>query len=124
MELHLLLILLNAPNHFLIPHPHRIQQRNQIIRAKMAIWTTMRLARPRRMFRQNLLAAVRRIPIAPTIRVASHIAVRVTDIISIFFIKCIVCDLRERGAPEYKAFFEVKTNAFQEERVLEAAVVL
>jgi hypothetical protein len=45
------------------------------------------------------------------------------DIIFIFLIKNIVCDLAETASPKHQAFFEVKTDAFEEKRVLQPAVV-
>ncbi len=76
------------------------------------------------MFGENLLTAKRTITIPAPIRVATHITIRMTDIIPVFLVKGIVCDFRERRSPEDEAFFEVESDAFEEERVLETAVVL
>jgi len=84
----------------------------------------MSLAWPRRMLREYLLARKCTISIPAPVAIASHIAICVPHIVPVFFVKLIVGDFGEPGAPEHEAFFEVEPDAFEEERVLKAAVVL
>lgn len=75
------------------------------------------------MFRQNLLTRERTITVSPTITIAADITIDVTDVVAVFLVELVVGDFVEGLAPEEKAFFEVETDAFEEEGVLEAAEV-
>jgi hypothetical protein len=123
MKLHLLLILLDTPQHLVILHPHSLQQRRQILHREMPIRTTMRLARSRRVFSQDLLATERAISIPSPIAIPAYIAVGMPHIIAIFLIKLIIRDLIKPTPPEHKAFLEIQAYAFEEECILQPAIV-
>lgn len=78
----------------------------------------MCLPRPRRVFGQDLLATERAVSVPPSVRIAANISVYVADVVSILLVEGIVCDLAEALSPEDQAFFEVKSDALQKERVL------
>lgn len=76
----------------------------------------MRLTIPRRMIQQNLLTGVwfivAPVPLEP---------VRVPHIVPVLFVELVFSRVGEAGAPEDETFFDRKTNAFEEERVLQPA---
>lgn len=45
------------------------------------------------------------------------------DVVAVFFVELIVGDFGEAGTPEDKTFFQVETDAFEEQGVLKTAVV-
>jgi hypothetical protein len=124
MVLHLLFVLLNPSENILILHPYRCQEIGQVLYGEMPIWTAVRLARSRRVFCQDLLAAERAIPVPSPIRITAHIPIRVTYVISVLLVEGVVCDLVESLPPEGEAFFQIESDAFQEERVLQPSIVL
>jgi hypothetical protein len=90
MKLHLLLILLNTSEDLMVLNPHRLKQSGQIIHAEMSIRTPMALSRSRRVFRQYLLAGKGRIPISSPVGITAYVSVRVTHIVPILLVKCII----------------------------------
>lgn len=116
-------ILLHPPQHLPVRDARPLQQRRQILPAKMPIWTPMRLPGARLPFRQNFLATIRRIASPPAIAIAPDVAVRVPDVVAILLVEGVVGDEAEGGAPEAQALVERQADALQEEGVLEAAVV-
>ncbi len=84
----------------------------------------MRLARPRRMFRQDLLARVGGVPPSAPVGVAADVAVGVADVVAVLLVEGVVGDEAEGGAPEAEALVEREADALEEEGVLQAAKVL
>ena len=78
----------------------------------------MRLARARRVLRQDLLAAVRGVAAAAAVRVAADVAVDVAYVVAVLLIEGVVGDELEGRAPEDQAVFQAQAEAFEEERVL------
>lgn len=83
----------------------------------------MRLSRPRRMFSKYFLATERTVAISPSVTIASHISIGMAHIVTVLLVEHVVCDLAEAGAPEDQTFFEIETNAFEEEGVLKSTIV-
>lgn len=84
----------------------------------------MRLAGTWQRLGQDLLARVRRVPSAAAVRVAADVAVRVADVVLVFLVEFVVGHELEGAPPEDDAFFQTEADAFEEERVLQTAVVL
>ena len=89
----------------------------------MAIRAPVALATTRRMLRQDLLARKGRIAASAPSSVAADIAIRVTDIVAVFFVEGVVGDEAEGVAPEDEAVVHGEAEAFEEEGVLQAAEV-
>ena len=117
-------ILLDALQHPLIRHPHPLQQARQVVHVKVPVRTPVRLPGPRRLLRQDLLAAVRTIPPAPPIRVTTDITVRVPHVVPVLLVKLIIRKLPEARPPEDQALLEAEAHALEEQRVLQPAKVL
>jgi hypothetical protein len=124
MVLHLLFVLLNPSENIVILDPYRCQQIGQVLYGEMPIWTAVRLARSRRMFCQDLLAAERAIPVSSPIGITAHIPVCVTYVISVHLVEVVVRDRIESLSPEGEAFFQIESDTFQEESVLQPSIVL
>ena len=106
MEFLLLLVLLDTPEHITILHTSPLQQRHKVFGIEVTIWTAVRLPRPGMAVRKDFLAAERRIAVSTAVRVSSNITVRVTHIVTVFLVECIIGDLAEACTPEVKAVFE------------------
>lgn len=83
----------------------------------------MAFAGARRVFGQDLLARVRRVASPAAVGVAADVAVRVADVVAVFFVEGVVGDEFEGLAPEDETVFEGEADAFEKEGVLEAAEV-
>lgn len=73
---------------------------------------------------QNLLAAKGAVAASSPVRVAAHVAVRVTHIVSVVLVELVVGDFVERAAPEHEALLEIQADALEEQRVLQTSEVL
>lgn len=117
-------VLLHAPQHLSIAHARRLQQSDEIVDAEMAVRTAMRLAGAGWTLRQDALAAEGRIAPAAAVGVAADVAVRVPHVVAVLLVEGVVRRVAEGGAPELKAVLQAEAEAFQEESVLQPAVVL
>jgi len=84
----------------------------------------VRLARPRRVLRQDLVAREGRVAAAAAVPVAADVAVGVPDVVPVLLVEDVVGDGAEAAAPVLQRVFEGEAQAFEEERVLQARVVL
>lgn len=104
-------VLLDPLQHPLVRDPHPLQQPRQVVHVKVPIRAPVRLPRPRRVLREDFLAAVRAIPPAPPIRIAAHIPVRVPHIIPVLLVERIVRNLPEPRPPEDEALLQAEPHA-------------
>lgn len=118
------LVLLDALQHGSVRNTHRLHQRRQILQVEVSVRAAVRLPRPRGVLCQNLLAAKGAVAASSPVRVAAHVAVRVTHIVSVVLVELVVGDFVERAAPEHEALLEIQADAFKEQRVLQASKVL
>jgi hypothetical protein len=75
------------------------------------------------MLGKNLLTAERTISAASSIRIPANIAVCVTNVVPVFLVEGIICNLVKAAPPKHEAFFQVQTNTLEEQSVLETTVV-
>jgi hypothetical protein len=61
-----------------------LQERDEVVGAVCAVWTSMLLTSGRQTFREQLLAGIRCVAATTTIRVAAHVAIGVADVVEVF----------------------------------------
>ena len=114
-------VLFNALEHRPIGDTIALQKTHQVLHAEMAVRAAVRLARPRRVLGQDLLAAEGTVPPAPPVRIATHVAVHVPDVVSVFLVEGVIGDLVEALSPEEETLLHVQADTLEEETVLEPA---
>lgn len=90
----------------------------------MSVRAAMRLTRSGWMFSKDLLTAKGTVSSSSAIRITTHVTIDVTNIVPILLVERVVGDLVEAAPPEHETLLEVETQTFEEEGVLQAAVVL
>ena len=116
-------ILSHPSEHVSVVDSCGLEQRYEIIRTKMPIRTSMRLAASGRMLGQDLLAREGGVTPASSYRIAADVAIRMAHIVLVLLVEFIVGFLLEACAPEDQAVFEGQANALEKERVLQSAIV-
>ena len=84
-------------------HADSLQNRNEVVRCECAVRTAMCLAWTRERLCQQLLTRVGGISPASAVAVSTDIAIRVTNVVSVFFGELIVCHELEAPPPEHYA---------------------
>lgn len=123
VEFLVFLIFFHTLQHSPVGNTGRLQQGGQILHVEMSVRAPVRFPRTRRMFSENLLAAVGTIPATPPVGVTSHVAIHVPYVVTVVFVELVVCLVLEGCPPEDKALLEIKTDTLEEETVLETAKV-
>lgn len=90
----------------------------------MPVRAAVSLTRTRGVLSKNFLTAERTIAAASSVRISTNVAVRVADVVSVFFVERVICDLVEATPPKHETFFQVQTNTLEEQSVLETTVML
>jgi hypothetical protein len=73
---------------------------------------------------KDLLTTERAITTSSAIWIATHIAVYMADVVSVFLVERLVIDLAEAAPPEDQTLLEVESNALEEQGVLQSAEML
>lgn len=100
-----------------------LEQGSEIVDAEMSVWTSMRFSTARRMLGQYLLARKWRITFPSSYSISPDITVRVSDVISVLLIECVVCNELERLTPEDETFLQGQSNTLEKECVLKPSEV-
>ena len=100
MVLLLVLIFFDALEHRSVIHAHALHQCRQILHIEVAIRAPMSLSRAWGMLRENLLTAKGAISTTPPVRITTHVAIDVPNVVSVFFIEGIIRELVETAPPE------------------------
>lgn len=80
----------------------------------MPVRAAVSFTRPRGVLSKNLLTAERAVAAASSIRIAANFTVSVANVVSVFFVESVICDLVEATPPKHETLFQVQTNAFEE----------
>lgn len=114
VKLLLVLVFLDALNDRSIGDTHTLYQRRQIVHIEMSVWTSVSFAWTGRVLGEDLLATKGAITTTPAIRITTHIAVYVPNIVSVFLVERLVIDLAEAASPENQTLLEIKSDALEE----------
>lgn len=102
----------------------RLQQSREIVEAEVTIGASVTFTRTRWMFRQNLLARVRRVASAAPDGISPHITIYMAHIVSILLVESIIGDQLEGLSPEDKTILQRKPNTLEKEGVLQSTKML
>jgi hypothetical protein len=115
VELLLILILLDTLKNRAIIDAHSLHKCRQILHVEVSVRASMSLTGTRRMFRENLLATKRTVTTSSSVGVTSNITVYVTNIVTILFVKLVICHLVEALSPEHKTLLQIQADTLEEE---------
>ena len=111
-------ILLDSSKHMTVTNTRSLQQGRQVLNAEMTIWATMTFATAGRVLGQDFLAGIRRVTSSATVGVTTHVAIGMTDIITIFLVEGVVRYQSKGLPPKDQAVFHREPKTFKEKCVL------
>ncbi len=118
MELHLLLVVLYAGQYRPVGDGHALEEGSEVVSVEVSVRAAMCLSRARGVFGQDALAAEGAEATAAAVAVSPDVAIGVADVVAVFFVEGVVCEVPEARAPEDQGLLEREAYALHEERVL------
>lgn len=106
VELLLLLVFLDASEDRLVCDADLLEESSEVLDAEMPVWASMCLARAGLMLHENLLAAVRTVPISSSITISTYVTVGMSHIITILLVEHIISDFAEGASPKDQALLK------------------